>query len=235
MCDEARARLGLRAGSIEKDFWVCWTLRELFSLPGCGAHLTFKDGTSLSKGWKLIERFSEDIDVVMEREFLGFGGDKGPEKAGSNKERDRRLEQLKLACQQRIQESLKPELGQRLKEVLHKEMKWDLVDDADDSDGQTLLLHYPSVYADAVYIRPVVKIELGARSDTEPCGMPQIQPYLKEALPELFGTGSSSIRTVEPIRTFLEKAMLLHEEPYTGNQAAVPKCVWHATTMTYGV
>ena len=150
----------------------------------------------------------------MEREFLGFGGDKGPEKAGSNKERDRRLEQLKLACQQRIKESLKPELAQRLKEALPKEMKWDLVDDADDSDGQTLLFHYPSVYADAGYIRPVVKIELGARSDTEPCGTPQIQPYLKEAFPELFGTGSASIRTVEPIRTFWEKAMLLHEETY---------------------
>lgn len=214
LCDEAQARLGLRAASIEKDFWVCWTLRELFSLPGCGSHLTFKGGTSLSKGWKLIERFSEDIDVVMEREFLGFGGDKSPEKAGSNKERDRRLEHLKLACQQRIQKSLQPELGQRLEATLPTETKWDLVNDAEDADGQTLLFHYPSVYADASYIRPVVKIELGARSDTEPCGTPQIQPYLLDAFPGLFGTGTFTIRTVEPIRTFWEKAMLLHEETY---------------------
>ena len=215
LCDEAQARLGLGAASIEKDFWVCWTLRELFSLPGCGAHLTFKGGTSLSKGWKLIERFSEDIDVVMEREFLGFGGDKSPEKAGSNKQRDNRLEELKLACQQRIRDSLKPALEKRIQDALPKGMKWDLLDDADDADGQTLLFHYPSAYADAAYIRPVVKIELGARSDTEPCGTPQIQPYLKEAFPELFGAESSfAIRTVEPVRTFWEKAMLLHEETF---------------------
>lgn len=219
LCDEAQARLGLRAASIEKDFWVCWTLRELFNLPGCGSHLTFKGGTSLSKGWKLIERFSEDIDVVMERDFLGFGGDKGPEKAGSNKERDRRLEQLKLACQQRIKDSLKPELEQRLKAALPKEVKWDLVDDVDDTDGQTLLFHYPSVYADAAYIRPVVKIELGARSDTEPCGTPQIHPYLKEAFPDLFSKEAFAIRTVEPIRTFWEKAMLLHEETFRKSSA----------------
>jgi len=93
-------------------------------------------------------------------------------------------------------------------------MKWDLVDDAEDADRQTLLFHYPSVYADAAYIRPVVKIELGARSDTEPCGTPQIQPYLKEAFPELFVAGAFAIRTVEPIRTFWEKAMLLHEETF---------------------
>ena len=82
-CEEAQAKLSLRAASIEKDFWVCWTLRELFSLPGCGSHLTFKGGTSLPKAWKLIERFSEDIDVVLDRGFLGFGGDKSPEAAAS--------------------------------------------------------------------------------------------------------------------------------------------------------
>jgi predicted nucleotidyltransferase component of viral defense system len=58
-CEEAQAKLGLPAASIEKDFWVCWTLRELFGLPEDGPHLTFKGGTSLSKAWKLIERFSE--------------------------------------------------------------------------------------------------------------------------------------------------------------------------------
>jgi len=90
-CEEAQAKLGLPAASIEKDFWVCWTLRELFGLPEDGPHLTFKGGTSLSKAWKLIERFSEDIDVVLDRGFLGFGGEKRPEKAPSNKQREKRL------------------------------------------------------------------------------------------------------------------------------------------------
>ena len=81
LCEEAGQQLGLDAASVEKDFWVCWMLRELFALPESGPHLTFKGGTSLSKGWKLIERFSEDIDVVIDRTFLGFGADRSPEDA----------------------------------------------------------------------------------------------------------------------------------------------------------
>ena len=77
--EQAAAELNLPAVAIEKDFWVCWTLRELFNLPGWEDHITFKGGTSLSKVWKLIERFSEDIDLVISREYLGFSGDKDPE------------------------------------------------------------------------------------------------------------------------------------------------------------
>jgi predicted nucleotidyltransferase component of viral defense system len=73
--------MGLQAFSVEKDFWVCWTLRELFTLPGIGEHLTFKGGTSLSKAWKLIRRFSEDIDLIVDKDALGFGGDAAPDKA----------------------------------------------------------------------------------------------------------------------------------------------------------
>ena len=78
-CEEAQAKLGLPAASIEKDFWVCWTLRELFGLPEDGPHLTFKGGTSLSKAWKLIERFSEIIDC---RSRPGLPGLWRGEKAG---------------------------------------------------------------------------------------------------------------------------------------------------------
>jgi hypothetical protein len=97
-CELAAAQIKLDAPSIEKDFWVCWILRETFALPNTGSHLTFKGGTSLSKGWKLIERFSEDIDVVIARDFLGFGGDKAPEGADSKKQREARLEELREAC-----------------------------------------------------------------------------------------------------------------------------------------
>jgi hypothetical protein len=61
-----------KAQIVEKDFWVCWTLKELFRLPAIGEHLIFKGGTSLSKVFKVIERFSEDIDVSIDRSFLGF-------------------------------------------------------------------------------------------------------------------------------------------------------------------
>jgi hypothetical protein len=92
---EAGRQLGLSAGSVEKDLWVCWTLRALFHLSPSGPYLTFKGGTSLSKGWKLIERFSEDIDVVIDRDFLGFVGVDAPEEAASKKKRAQ-LEALRV-------------------------------------------------------------------------------------------------------------------------------------------
>lgn len=65
------ARKNLPDVAVEKDFWVCWTLEKLFSTNPFADHLTFKGGTSLSKGWKLIDRFSEDIDIVIDRRILG--------------------------------------------------------------------------------------------------------------------------------------------------------------------
>ena len=94
-CERAGELLHLAASAIEKDFWVCWMLRELFSLAEMGPQFTFKGGTSLSKGWGLIERFSEDLDVVIDRGFLGFGGERSPENGHSKKERERRLDGLK--------------------------------------------------------------------------------------------------------------------------------------------
>ncbi len=93
--EQASVRLGLSAQVIEKDFWVCWTLGRLFSLDEFRGHLTFKGGTTLSKVYRVIERFSEDVDVAIERSFLGFGGDSEPEKGASGKEQQRRIDRLK--------------------------------------------------------------------------------------------------------------------------------------------
>jgi hypothetical protein len=154
--DEA---MGLQAVSVEKDFWVCWTLRELFTHPDIGEHLTFKGGTSLSKAWKLIERFSEDIDIIVDKEVLGFGGDSAPDKAPSNKQRKVRLEKLMDACRDWVQGTLQPALVSRLQTALG-ESGWQLEVDPDMPDGQCLLFHYPSVFPPgaAGYVRPVVKI-----------------------------------------------------------------------------
>jgi len=214
LCEEAGRILGLDAPSVEKDFWVCWVLRELFTLPESGPHLTFKGGTSLSKGWQLIERFSEDIDVVVDRDFLGFGGEKSPESAPNNKQRIQRLEALRAACQRHIREVMAPALTARCEQTLPKSLLVGIENDADDPDGQTLLFAYPRVLGGDGYIRPVVRIELGARSDADPSTNPSIQPYLAEALPGEFGESVFSVRTLAPERTFWEKASLLHEETY---------------------
>lgn len=103
---------------IEKDFWVCLTLKHLFGLPGARDHFIFKGGTSLSKVWRAIHRFSEDIDISLSREWLGFGGDRDPEAAGTRKQRKKQLEALSSACGDRLRGEVAPALRSALTGIL---------------------------------------------------------------------------------------------------------------------
>ena len=122
----------------------------------------------------------------MDKNALGFGGDAAPDQASSNNKRRERLEKLMEASRQWVQGTLQPALRDNLKSVLG-EAGWNLEVDPDMADGQCLLLHYPSVFAttSAGYVRPVVKIELGARSDDWPHEAITIQPYVLELFPVL--------------------------------------------------
>ena len=209
LCERAGEALGLSPASIEKDFWVCWTLSQLFGLPQWGAALTFKGGTSLSKAWGLIQRFSEDIDIVLDRHALGYA-DGPPEESG--KQRRKRLDALKSSAQRAIRDEILPGLRDRIRAALPPDAAWSLEPDPADADLQTLLFTYPSAFAGrTAYIRPVVKIEMGARSDVEPAETAAIQPYVFTVLKPA-GSVAFPVRVVAARRTFWEKAMLLHEE-----------------------
>ncbi len=208
VCQRAGEVLGLSPPSIEKDFWVCWTLWQLFALPTWGQALTFKGGTSLSKAWGLIQRFSEDIDIVLDRHALGYA-EGGPE---SGKQRRKRLDALKSSVQSAVQKQILPMLRDCFRSAMPPDITWEIEPDPADADMQTLLFTYPSVFVgQTAYIRPVVKIEMGARSDTEPTETAAIRPYVFDVLkPD--STGAFAVRAVAARRTFWEKAMLLHEE-----------------------
>ncbi len=166
ICEEAEAKMNLPAVSLEKDFWVCWILRKLYSIPEWSQNLTFKGGTSLSKCWDLINRFSEDIDIVIDKGFLGFGGSDSPEEAPSNKQKKKRLADLKNVTHKRIHEELSPLLREKIESALQGSDTWKLTAASitEDPDEQTLLFRYPSVLdGGESYIRRVVKIEMGAR------------------------------------------------------------------------
>lgn len=224
VCEQTAARIGLAAHAIEKDFWVSWTLRELFRLPGWGKHLTFKGGTSLSKCWKLIERFSEDIDIVIDRNALGFAGAEAPDQAPSKKQTRKRLDDLRTACQQCVQQIIQNSLHSIIAKAIPEQSFWILETDTHDNDGQTLLFKYPTVYPDSTaYLPRRVKIEMGARSDTDPFEEIQIQPIVAEAFPDIFPNSSFAVLAVSPLRTFWEKAMLLHEEAYRPTGRKRPK------------
>jgi hypothetical protein len=88
---ETGAQRGMSPAVVEKDFWVCWTLKHIFSDPQLQKHIVFKGGTSLSKVFGLIERFSEDIDLILDWQLLGYGpGQQDPyQDQSSNTQQDR--------------------------------------------------------------------------------------------------------------------------------------------------
>lgn len=223
--EQAALKTGMEAVILEKDFWVCWTLKELFRLQGIGEHLIFKGGTSLSKVFKVIERFSEDIDVSIDREFLGFGGVNEPEAGTGNKEKRRRIEALKAACQQKIAVELLPALEYAIKSKVHRDEKWLLQTDDDDPDKQTLLFDYPTSFEpDAIgYIRRTVKIEMGARADHWPCETKTITPYVAGPFLERIKEPSCSVKVLSVERTFWEKATILHAEYHRPAEKSIPE------------
>jgi len=201
---------------IEKDFWVCWILKTLFTLPASGNHLTFKGGTSLSKCYNIIKRFSEDVDVSIERSFLSTHEPIEPDGEQSGKENQRRLARLKQACQEKITDVVIPELEDKIETALSSIGEWQIKLDPDDPDKQTVLFTYPSVVDNDVsvgYVQPVVKIELGARSDHWPVEDMSVKPYVSNVAGKVTIEGTQ-VRVLGAERTFWEKATILHAISY---------------------
>lgn len=214
----ASIRGDMRAALIEKDFWVCWTLERIFTLENSPAGLVFKGGTSLSKVFQAIDRFSEDVDLSFDRSALGFGGDQDPAKAPSKSQTEKRLEKLSAACQEMIRSRFKPQLeaafGKALGTDPSKET-WRVELDPDDPDEQTLIFHYPAgieenAGSQARYARPAVRLELGARGDQWPADWAEVTPYAAQAVPKLFKNPACRVKALAAERTFWEKATILH-------------------------
>ena len=218
LLDAVSKERGLAPSILEMDYWVCKTLDVLFSLPGLGEHLVFKGGTSLSKVYGLIDRFSEDVDVSFHREFLGFGEEHDPE-AASGKEQARRIEALQQACKDCIRGTLLPALQSEMSNRLGGEDGWSM--EIDSRDEQTILFHFPQAGAQGLaYITPSVRIELGARSDHWPMERHQILSYLSEALSRPIG--GATVHALAAERTFWEKATLLHAEAHRNPANPMP-------------
>lgn len=207
---------GLNAQIIEKDFWVCWTLKQLFELDEINKHLIFKGGTSLSKIYNVIERFSEDIDVAIDKEFLGFGNEYDLRNLSAG-QRNEVVENLDNACKEIIQISILDSLHDSFSKIIGEQSvnNWQLEIDKDDPFGQTILFAYPREnlsMAEFDYIKPIVRIELGARPENQPTEKHLIQPYAAEEFPQIFENPEYKITVLSVERTFWEKATILHDQ-----------------------
>jgi hypothetical protein len=201
--NQVSIQTGLPAVAIEKDWWVTLTLKIVFSLPVAG-HLVFKGGTSLSKGWNLIDRFSEDIDLALDRSFLGFQGDLSKTQ----------VKKLRKSSCSFISGDFMKDIESKLQELNIPNVSL-TVQDFNDSDTDPLVieLNYKALTDQSAYIQPRVLIEIGSRSLIEPFEERDIQSLVgKQYIEQSFADSPVAIPTVLPKRTFLEKIFLLHEE-----------------------
>jgi hypothetical protein len=212
---ETAARHGLPFVMVEKDFWVSWTLAVLFRHPEFGGQLVFKGGTSLSKVFGVIERFSEDIDLSVGPEFLGIS-EVLVEQADSRNKASGWMKKMEAACSECVRDRFLPELERIAREALGKRagseawMEFQL-------DGTThspvVLFHYPSSEPTGFeYLGRFVKIEFGSLTDQRPVGTHDIRPWVAEEFPKQLNDFRCKLVALELERTFWEKATILHAE-----------------------
>ena len=213
--EETGVRLEVGSHIVEKDFWVCWLLRLIFAEKELGDHLVFKGGTSLSKVFGVIHRFSEDIDLAVDPDWLGFEGDSRPQAAASRSGFDKRVKALEMACIATVQNRFMPALARRVAEHLPGAAASVIDFEVDTATHSPVLLFaYPRAGRPTGSLRPQVKLEFGALYDQRPVGAHTITPLLAEVFPDLFREASCSVVALEAERTFWEKATILHAEYY---------------------
>jgi len=201
--NETSQKNGLPFQSVEKDWWVTHTLSVIFSMKYAKS-LIFKGGTSLSKAWNVIERFSEDIDLALDREFLGFVGDISKTQ----------ISKLRYASYKFLTEKFTPELQQKFNELSFTDVliKYREIENHD-QDPLIIEIYYPKLTEKTVYLRPGVLVEIGSRSLKEPFSPCKFKTLISENYNnKAFADSEITIPTVNVERTFLEKVFLLHEE-----------------------
>ena len=208
MLQRVAAKEELPQPAIEKDWWVTVVLKALFETEAAPA-LLFKGGTSLSKGWHLIERLSEDVDIAIDHSFFDVNG--------TNKSQ---REKLRKTARRYIHEQLSPQLRERLEAMGVKDFRIENVTTRDDGspidsdkDPTVILVWYEPVCQETIdYIQPRVKVEISCLSMSEPKEVKPIQSLIGGLFAEEDEGTACSVATVVPERTFLEKAFLLNEE-----------------------
>lgn len=197
----------LDAQIIEKDWWVTQVLKALFSLP-YAEHLSFKGGTSLSKCWHLIDRFSEDIDIAVSRDFLGYSGELSRTQISDKLRR--------AACsfvREKMQFDVRAALIAQGIDADAFKVKVNITP-ISTTDPETIIVEYQSALTESPYIRHCVLIEISGRSMQQPVKIENLQSLIDQYVPQsVVAEASFSIPyVVTPERTFLEKIFLLHEE-----------------------
>lgn len=209
--NETAAKMNTVPVIIEKDFWVVWVLDKLFSHETLCQVLLFKGGTSLSKVYDVIGRFSEDIDLVLD---WGKVTSDAPEKP-----RDSRTQQDKFnkAMNVLAQEYIRGELLPIIQGVLSPHCECSV----DEHNPHIINVRYPALH-NAGYLRPEILLEIGPLASWTPSAEFEISSYAAQQFPALFARGSCKVSTILAKRTFWEKATILHQEAHRPADKVMP-------------
>ncbi len=187
-------------------------LQQLFSIPELDGRLLFKGGTSLSKVFHAINRFSEDIDLAVDYAALGFVGERDPRREGISKtRRNTILADMLTACQRYVAAEFLQLVERRCEEILGTGEGWSLAVAAD--EPHIVRFRYPAAIGAALpYIHPQVVLELGTHAEFVPHGSFSLRAFAIEQFPNLADAGDVAVEVLLAKRTFWEKATILHAE-----------------------
>lgn len=209
---------------LEKDFWVSWLLGLLFTLPEVASHLVFKGGTSLSKVFGVIDRFSEDIDLCLVPEFVGADA-AGFDALTSRAKRDAVVLDMQALCSAKTQAVLMPALEAAITDALGPAPTGAWLRFEMDAEAKSPIVYfaYPSTEDGGfAYLKREVKLELGTLTDQQPTGRHAVQPLLANAFPQLFEGWACTVTALALERTFWEKATILHAEFHRPPESPTP-------------
>ncbi len=214
--EAAAVRLGTTPAVVEKDFWVCYTLEHLFHRCPLSGSLTFKGGTSLSKAFHLIQRFSEDVDLILDWRVLGYGRDEpwGPR---SNSAQERFKADAARRTAEYLRGTFAPALGGSLGESLGREVSVRVGE-----EPEVVWFDYPRTYESPATLDSI-KLEIGPLAAWSPSEEATIAPYAGSVMPDGSEGSSTTVRTVSPQRTFWEKVTIVHQEAMRPEGKRMPR------------
>ncbi len=210
LTDEERAEIFRETASvaniteavIEKDFWVCWALYLIFSNEMLSRQVLFKGGTSLSKCYGLIERFSEDIDLILD---WGLLTDEEPYLERSNTQQDRFNKNMEANAQAYVKDNMLPQIEELMGEFCQFRI--------DEDKPRSIIIIYPKSF-NSPYIKPEIELEIGPMSAMTPNSSFKIAPYCKDVVEGVVGDTNFIINAIEAKKTFWDKITILHVEAH---------------------
>ena len=205
---------------LEKDYWVCILLDHLFNYSAFKDCFVFKGGTSLSKAYHAIERFSEDIDLILDWRKIDYSSDI-PWKERSNTQQDKFNREMNAVAAEFYEKKLVPTLNKEFLERFNRDNLFEV----DPKDPMIVRFNYPIIKLDSEdsYILDYIKLEIGPLAEWTPSHRVSISPYLAEEKPEFFEKKSTEVLTVDIERTFWEKITILHKIANFPETKSVPE------------